>query len=78
MARLAEWNRLMPPDHKPPSPIQRFRARMRTQKFRAAECPNCGGSLVDGACAFCPPDLDEERDREFAELDSFFRPERAD
>ncbi len=26
------------------------------------ECPNCGGDLVEGVCAFCPPELDDDRE----------------
>lgn len=53
---------------------------MARNKRRAAatDCPKCGGELVDGACAFCPPDIDADRDQEFAELDSYFRPGRTD
>jgi len=52
--------------------------RPRRQRPLPTECPNCAGDLVDGACAFCPPELDEDRDHEFAELESHFRPGRTD
>ena len=48
------------------------------QRRRDTECPTCAGGLIDGVCAFCPPEFDDERDQEFAELDSFFRNERTD
>lgn len=48
------------------------------QLERYTECRNCGGDLVEGDCAFCPAELDDDRDREFTELDSYFRPDRTD